>query len=109
MLRDRQAGVGRRVRRDEADLGELVWSVTGLPSSTLIDPRARRQQTDREVEEGRLTRSVRADEPDDSARGDRQRAVLKRPLPAVLLAEAIRFDDAAHATPSAKALRNAVR
>ena len=61
------------------------------------------------MEECRLTGSVRADEPDDSPSWDPQGAVLERPLASVLFAESTRFDDAAHATPSAKELRNAVR
>ena len=102
-------GVGGGVLGDEADPRELRRAVAGASAEHRDRARGRREQPDGQMQQRRLARTVRPDEPDDLALGDAQGAVAQRPAPPVPLAETARLDDGAHATPSAKQLRNAVR
>ena len=62
-------------------------------------PHVGAQQPGGQLQQGGLARAVRADEPDDAALGDGQRAVAQRPGPPVLLAEPAGLDDSAHQRP----------
>ena len=109
MIRDPHAGVDRRVLGDEADPGQLRRT----------DGRRLAEDADRaagggelpggQPQQGGLARAVGADEPGDMAFGDGERAVAQRPGPAVLLTQPAGLDDGAHAAPSEKQVRNAVR
>ena len=110
VLGHRQPGVGRGVLGDEADLLEPGSAVAGASAEHRDRSRARREQSDGQVQQRRLARTVRPDEPDDLAFGDGQVAVAERPLAPVPLAEIVRLDDGAscHAFGEAVAERGAV-
>src|SRR5579863_5015195 len=74
---DRQPGVEGRVLRDEAHAGELGGVACGLLTEHLDRAGARREQPGGDVEQRGLSRAVRADEADDVATWDAQRAVLE--------------------------------
>ena len=59
--------------------------------------------------ERRLARSVRADKADDSSFRNGKSAFVECPVAPELLAKSVRLDHRAHATPSAKRFRTAVR
>jgi hypothetical protein len=61
------------------------------------------------MQQGGLARAVWPDEPDNPSFWNRYGAVAQRPATAVLLSEATGLYHDAHAAPSAKQLRNAVR
>ena len=106
---DRHPGVDGGVLGDEADPGQLRRPGRGVIAEDADRAAGRREQPGGQVQQGGLARAVGADEPDDVAFGDGQRAVAQRPGPPVPLAQPAGLDDGAHATPSAKQVRNAVR
>ena len=100
--RGRAARPGRRTRSARAGRR----SAPGRSPEHVDRPLGRVEQPDREVQQRRLARAVRADEPDDAAGRDRERAVAQRPAAAVALARARRpRAPARHATPSSPSAR----
>ena len=87
MSADRQAPVQRRVLGDEGDVVERAGGARRLAAEH--GERARRGpgQADGHGEQGGLAGAVRADEGDDVAARDGERAVAQRPPAAVALAE----------------------
>jgi hypothetical protein len=84
-----QSGVGRRVLGDEADLGQLCRAGSGAVTEHLDRAARRRQQADGQVQQRRLAGPVGADEPDDPAGRDLQRAVRQRRAAPVALAQPV--------------------
>ena len=76
---DAQAGVRRRVLRDVADLRPAARAGRGPPPSTSMVPAVGASMPDGEVEQRALAGAVRADEADDAAGRDLQRAVRRAP------------------------------
>src|ERR1039457_6077537 len=100
VIGDGEPGVGGRVLRDEADLGQLRRAARRLAAEDLDRARCRCQHADSQVQQGRLSGPVRTDQPDDVPGGDAQRAVgqsLELPVP---LAESPRFQDGGHTASS---------
>jgi hypothetical protein len=102
VIGDPHLGVGGGVLGDEADPGELRRIRGGGLAEDRDRAAGRRDQSGGQAQQGGLARAAGADEPDDVALGDGQRAVAQRPGPPVLLAEPAGL-------PSAKQVRNAVR
>ena len=94
----RQPAVGGRVLGDEADLGQLRRALGGAAAEHLDRARGRLQHADGEVQQRALAGAVGADEPDDAAGRDVQRAVRQRVAAAVALAQSLGQDRGAHAT-----------
>ena len=86
---DGEPRVEGRFLRDEADAGELGGVACGLIAEHLDRAGTWREQPGGEIEQCGLARAVRADETDDMATGDAQRAVLERPAAPIALAEAL--------------------
>jgi hypothetical protein len=110
VIRDPHAGVCRSVLRDVADPGQLRPADGGRLAEDADRAAGGRELPGAQPQQGCLARAVRADEPDDVAFGDGQRAVAQRPGPPVRLAQPAGLDGRAHhAAPSAKQSRTAVR
>jgi hypothetical protein len=102
-------GVDGGVLGDEADPGQLRRPGRGALAEDRDGAAGRREQPGGQVQQGGLARAVGADEPGDVGLGDGQRAVAQRPGSQVGLAQPAGLDDGAHAAPSAKQSRKAVR
>ncbi len=90
---DRQVPVQGRVLGDEGDPVERAGRARGLAAEHGQGARRRPGQADGQAEQGGLAGPVRADEGDEVAAGNRQRAVVQRPLAPVALAERGGLDD----------------
>ena len=100
--------VGRGVLGDEADCAQLRRGA-GAFAQNRDRARGRREQPGCQLQERGLAGAVRPDQPDHPAGRDREGAVGQRPAPPVALAQTACLDDGAHAAPSAKQPRTAVR
>ena len=91
--------------RDEANAVELVGVVSGLFAEDFDAPRGRGQEPDRELQERALPSTIRSDETNDVTIRDSERAVAKRPTPAVTLAKGVGYKDGRHAISSSASAR----
>ena len=107
-LPDLEAGIERRVLRDEAHALE-DGPVSPRRRAEDLDPAARRcEQADRQVEQSRLAGAVRPHQRRDTPGRQRERAVAERPLVPVALPEPGRLEDRAHAALSSAESRSVV-
>ena len=88
-----QPGVGRGVLGHEANPGQLRPGRGGVLPQHLDAARTRREQPDRQVQQGGLAGAVGTDQSDHMAGRDVEIALIERPAPAVALAQALRVQD----------------
>ena len=103
-----EGAVQRGLTRDEPDAGEDVRLAPRIATEHLDAALRRCQQPDRQAEERRLPRTVRAREPDDRPLGDLERAVAQRPASPVALPHSPQHEWGAHATRRTNASRRVV-
>src|SRR5215813_2911605 len=84
----RHSGVRRRVLRDEADPRKVVRIARRLPAEHLDRAGRRREQPDRQLQQGRLAGTVRSDQADNVPGRNAKRAVHERVSASVPFAEA---------------------
>ncbi len=89
MVGDGQARVGGRVLGDEAHLGQLCGTGRRLAAEHLDAARRGSQQAHRDVQQGRLAGTVRADQAHDPAGRDGEGAVGQRLASPVPLGQAL--------------------
>ena len=100
MIGHRQAAVERVLLGDETDPAELGRALARAGAEHADAPGGGFEQPDRQAQQRGLAGAVRPDQTDDPPLRHLDRAIAQRPPLAVALAQPVRFEHRAHATPS---------